>query len=175
MYQPAQPPIAPVVKTSVFPSPTRRLSERLVNHPWTYSSALMDRGSPLQSPPRRITAQSAGILVVDDEPAVRILVGKILTSRGYLVSPATNGADALAVFKRTRPSLVMLDMRMPIMDGWGFVRALQEQDIWLPVLVMTSAEDGQNWANEIGAAGYLSKPFDYLDLVAKVQHLVPPC
>ena len=73
-----------------------------------------------------------------------------------------------------RPSLALLDMRMPVLDGWGFVRALQERDIWLPVLVMTSADDGQRWADEIGAAGYVGKPFDYMDLVAKVQRLVPP-
>jgi CheY-like chemotaxis protein len=121
-----------------------------------------------------MTAQSAGILVVDDEPTVRILVGKILSSRGYLVLPATNGAEALAVVKHMRPALALLDMRMPVLDGWGFVRGLAERDIWLPVLVMTSADDGQRWADEIGAAGYVGKPFDYMDLVAKVQRLVPP-
>jgi two-component system chemotaxis response regulator CheY len=169
---PAQ--LASLVKTAPLRSSSTQLLPKDPS-PWTYSAMLMDRGSPLQSPPMALTAKSAGILVIDDEPTVRMVVGKILTSRGYLVLPATNGAEALAVFNSARPSLALLDMRMPVLDGWGFIRALEDRDIDLPIIVMTSAEDGQVWADEIGAAGYLTKPFDFLDLVAKVQRIVPPC
>jgi CheY-like chemotaxis protein len=168
-------PLAPVVETAPFRSSIGMLPKRLPDARWTYSALVMDGGTPLLSPPKRLTAQSAGILVVDDEAVVQIMLGKILSSRGYLVLPAMNGAEALAVFNHARPALALLDMRMPVLDGWGFVQALEHRDISLPVLLMTSAEDGERWADEIGAAGYLSKPFDYVDLVAKVQHLVPPC
>jgi two-component system chemotaxis response regulator CheY len=174
MYRPASVPLASIANLPAGRASLRRLPQRLRDAS-DFCAMPTYPDSPLHSSSKRMTSQSAGILVVDDEPTVRVLVAKILTSRGYLVLPATNGAEALAVFNRARPSLAVLDMRMPVMDGWGFVRALHEQNMWLPVLVMTAAEDGERWAREIGAAGYLSKPFDYQDLLAKVSYLVPPC
>src|SRR3979409_2250242 len=97
MHRQQQAQLAPVVKDPQRSS-LRLVPTRLHDVRWTYSAMLMDRGSPLQSPPKGVTAQSAGILVVDDEPIVRIVIGRILTSRGYLVLPATNGAEALDFF-----------------------------------------------------------------------------
>ena len=62
-------------------------------------------------------------------------------------------------------------MRMPVMDGWGFARALRERGIKLPILVMTAAQDARRWAQEIDAEGYLAKPFDLLDLLSAVERL----
>lgn len=110
------------------------------------------------------------ILVVDDDPSIRETVAEILELEGYAVQTAGNGVEALSSIEQTRPQLVLLDMRMPQLDGWGFAAKLKERGIRLPILVMTAAQDARTWASEIGADGFLSKPFDLTDLLAAVAH-----
>src|SRR5919108_678512 len=114
---------------------------------------------------------NAPVLVVDDDPSIRDTVTEILEFEGYPVATASNGQDALGRVAHERPSLVLLDMRMPVMDGWGFARALRERGVRLPIVVMTAAQDARRWADEIGAAGYLPKPFDLEHLLAVVARL----
>jgi two-component system, chemotaxis family, chemotaxis protein CheY len=111
----------------------------------------------------------APILVVDDDPSIRATVSDVLDLEGYDVVTATNGAEALERVEQRRPALVLLDMRMPIMDGWGFARELVTRGLKLPILVMTAADNARAWADEIGADGYVAKPFDLNDLIAAVQ------
>ena len=119
-----------------------------------------------------MTAQkSAPILVVDDDPSILATVSEILEFEGYAVATASNGAEALEQIERRPPSLVLLDMRMPVLDGWGVARHLSEQGKRLPIVVMTAAQDARRWAEEIGAAGYVAKPFDLTDLLDKVERL----
>jgi two-component system, chemotaxis family, chemotaxis protein CheY len=113
------------------------------------------------------------ILVIDDDPAIRATVAEILMSEGYSVATATNGADGLQSLERIDPALVLLDMRMPIMDGWGFARALQSRGVRVPILVMTAAQDARRWAHEINAQGFVAKPFDLLDLLDAVERFFP--
>ena len=109
------------------------------------------------------------ILIVDDDPAILSTVADILEFEGYPVERAANGAEGLAVVERVRPALVLLDMRMPVIDGWGFARVLQERGVQLPILVMTAAQDARRWAQEIGAQGFIAKPFDLSDLLSAVE------
>jgi two-component system, chemotaxis family, chemotaxis protein CheY len=111
----------------------------------------------------------APILVIDDDPDVLSTVVDILEFEGYRVERATNGAEGLKVLERTLPRLVLLDMRMPVLNGWDFARILKERGIQLPILVMTAAQDARRWAQEIGAEGYISKPFELPDLLAAVE------
>ncbi len=111
------------------------------------------------------------VLVVDDDPAILTTVSEILQFEGYAVRTATNGAEALRLVEHARPWLVLLDMRMPVMDGWGFARALRARGIDVPIVVMTAAADSRRWAEEIGAAGHVAKPFELLDLVGAVERL----
>ena len=111
----------------------------------------------------------APILVIDDDPDVLSTVVDILEFEGYPVERATNGAEGLKVLERTLPRLVLLDMRMPVLNGWDFARILKERGIQLPILVMTAAQDARRWAQEIGAQGYISKPFELPDLLAAVE------
>jgi CheY-like chemotaxis protein len=113
----------------------------------------------------------APILVVDDDESIRQTVSEILEVEGYLVAAAANGEEALERVEQAQPALVLLDMRMPVMDGWGFARALRERGIKLPILVMTAAQNASSWAEEIGADGYVAKPFDLDDLLVKVERL----
>ncbi|MBU6422527.1 MAG: response regulator [Chloroflexota bacterium] len=93
----------------------------------------------------------------------------ILSGEGYRVLAAQNGAEALEVLGREAPCLVLLDMRMPTMDGWGFARALREKGLRCPVVVVTAAENARAWAQEIGADDYLAKPFQLTDLLRIVE------
>ena len=111
------------------------------------------------------------ILVVDDDPSILSTISEILGFEGYKVETATNGAEALRAVERTRPSLVLLDMRMPVLDGWGFADALKERGMRLPILVMTAAQNAHRWAAVIGADGHVAKPFDIDDLLNAVERL----
>jgi CheY-like chemotaxis protein len=117
------------------------------------------------------------ILVVDDDPAILATVSEALALEGLPVVTATNGAEALAVIDAARrPSLVLLDMRMPVLDGWGFMSAVRERGLSLSVVVMTAAADARRWGREIGAHGVLAKPFELEDLFAAVrQFRMPAC
>jgi two-component system, chemotaxis family, chemotaxis protein CheY len=117
------------------------------------------------------TDTEAPILVVDDDQTILNTVAEILHLEGYPVTTASNGAEALRVVERASPSLVLLDMRMPILDGWGFARQLRARGLQTPILVMTAAQDAGLWAREIGAEGYLAKPFDLVELLDAVSSL----
>lgn len=111
------------------------------------------------------------ILVVDDEQPIRATVAEILDDEGYPVATAANGAEALQILDAEHPCVVLLDMRMPVLDGWGFMRGLRERGAGPAVLVMTAAQNALAWATEVGADGYLAKPFDLLDVLAEVERL----
>lgn len=113
------------------------------------------------------------ILVVDDDASIRAAIRDVLESEGYRVVTASDGAAALSAIERERPAMVLLDMRMPVLDGWGFSRELRRRGISLPICVMTAARDAARWASEIGADSYLAKPFNLTDLLDQVERLGP--
>jgi len=93
--------------------------------------------------------------------------GEILIAEGHDVVSAENGAEALV--KANGEALVLLDMRMPVLDGWGFAREFRAAGKRSPIVVMTAAENASRWAEEIGAEGYLAKPFEIDALIAAVE------
>jgi DNA-binding response OmpR family regulator len=111
---------------------------------------------------------------VDDDPDILETVTDILEFEGYDVIQARNGAEGLALLEQQQPVLILLDMRMPVLNGWDFARILRERRIQVPVLVMTAAQDARRWATEIGAAGYVAKPFHITDLLKEVARFVAP-
>ena len=113
------------------------------------------------------------ILVIDDDPAILTTVAEILHDEGYIVRQAGNGLEGLAALEQRPPALILLDMRMPVLDGWGFMRALRERKLEVPLVVMTAAQDARRWAQEVGATGFLAKPFDLLELLAVVEQHAP--
>ena len=104
---------------------------------------------------------------MDDDPSIVAFVTEILVAEGHEVVSAENGAEALA--KVNGEALVLLDMRMPVLDGWGFARQFRASGKNSPIVVMTAAENARRWAEEIGAAGYLAKPFEIDALIAAVE------
>jgi CheY-like chemotaxis protein len=113
----------------------------------------------------------ARILVVEDDEDIRDLVELVLSNAGYEVLAAQNGAAALQVVGTAQPDLILLDMRMPVMDGWEFARQYRARtESHAPIVVLTAARDAAGRAAEIHANGYLGKPFDVDDLLALVSH-----
>ena len=119
-----------------------------------------------------VTMAQPRILVVDDDTSIRSFVEMALDSVGYAVSTAGNGAEALAVTTQVQPDLILLDMRMPIMDGWTFAEQYRQQaGPHAPIVVITAATDAGERAAEIDADGFLGKPFDLDDLLRLVSQV----
>ncbi|MBA2449972.1 MAG: response regulator [Chloroflexi bacterium] len=114
------------------------------------------------------------ILVVDDDEGIGEFVGLALSDEGYEVATALHGAVALEVIGRQAPDVILLDMRMPIMDGWEFARRYRERPgPHAPIVVMTAARDAATRASEIEADGVLAKPFDLDALLEIVARFTP--
>ena len=112
------------------------------------------------------------VLVVDDDEDLREMVRTALERAGYSVSTAANGADALDVVASHTPAVILLDMRMPVQDGWASAHNFRARhDRSAPILVMTAATDARRRAAEIDAEGYLAEPFTIVELLAAVRRL----
>jgi DNA-binding response OmpR family regulator len=113
------------------------------------------------------------VLVVEDDPDLLALVQMILEDVGFQVRTAREGGAALERVAEQMPGVILLDMRMPGMNGWEFARAFRAR--WgraCPIVVVTAAENARDRAAEIGADDWLSKPFDLTDVVAAVERLL---
>lgn len=109
------------------------------------------------------------ILVVEDTAEIRGMIADMLTDEGYAVECASNGAEALAAVERNAPALVLLDLHMPVLDGWGFSRALTARALRIPIIVLTAATNAARYTRELGAVGCVRKPFALVDLLKTVD------
>lgn len=114
------------------------------------------------------------ILVVDDDEDLRALVSDALAGSGRVLLEAEHGLAALELIEaRGLPDIILLDMNMPVMNGWKLAEEMRARDLWrVPVIVITAAHDAARSAQEIGAAAYLGKPFSVLALSALVDQLL---
>ena len=109
------------------------------------------------------------VLVVDDDPDMLDLETDTLARAGYRVARAENGMQALERITEEIPAAVLLDMRMPVMDGWAFARALRDKyGRSIPIVVITAAEDSKLRADEVGAEASLGKPIELEALLETV-------
>jgi adenylate cyclase len=118
---------------------------------------------------------AARILVVDDVPANVRLLDAVLTGHGYDVVTADDGLAALAAVDSARPDLILLDVMMPELDGYGVCRALRERDetAVLPVIMVTSSSpEEKTRAIAAGADDFIPKPFDHEELITRVRSLL---
>src|SRR5215468_1117239 len=113
------------------------------------------------------------ILVVDDTPANIQTVAAILKGRGYQLSVATNGKQALDVIEKIRPDLILLDVMMPEMDGFETCQRIKGTEAWrdIPIIFLTAKTETADIVKgfEVGAVDYVGKPFNAHELLARVN------
>jgi DNA-binding response OmpR family regulator len=115
------------------------------------------------------------VLVVEDDPDLSALLEMIIADAGYPVRAAANGALALARVEERMPAVVLLDMRMPVMNGWEFAREFRARHgRAAPIIVVTAAENARLRAAEIEADAWLEKPFELDEVLATVARFAGP-
>ena len=119
------------------------------------------------------------ILVIDDEPAVRYAVTRILESEGFDVTAAPDGVRGMAQFRMSRPDLVITDLIMPEQEGMQTIKQMREADAAVKILAISGGGrivnvDFLQVARRLGADEILAKPFDSHDLLSVVRHLLTP-
>jgi DNA-binding response OmpR family regulator len=114
------------------------------------------------------------VLIVDDNPDILGLLRANFRMAGFETDEALNGEVALRRIEEVRPDLVLLDLMMPVLDGWGVLEALQQRPDRPPVVVVTAAESEGTVerAQELGVSGYVTKPFNLTALVDLVRSLI---
>jgi CheY-like chemotaxis protein len=119
----------------------------------------------------------ARILVIEDNPASRELVTYLLSKRGHAVEAAENGVRGLEAALRMRPDVILCDLQMPQLDGYGFIARLRENDDLRGVLVLAvtafSMPGDEAQALNAGFGGYLSKPIDPMRFCQQVEAYLP--
>jgi CheY-like chemotaxis protein len=118
------------------------------------------------------------ILVVEDDDAIRGLLSEVLRDDGYQVREATNGVEALATVRESPPDLIVLDLMMPVMNGWTFLEECRRSDSCadIPVVVTSASHDLPRTADKLRTMGVrtcLTKPFDVDGLLALVELYAP--
>lgn len=113
------------------------------------------------------------IMVIEDEKEIRSTLQEFLEFEGYDVLTAENGQAALDLLPTSAtPSLILLDMKMPIMNGWQFAAEyLKSYKQTSPIVVITAAADAEQRARDINAVGWISKPFNLDLLLDKIKQL----
>ena len=113
------------------------------------------------------------ILVVDDDPRVRDVLARFLEREGYITIPAASGEEALDLVAAQPPDLVLLDVQLPGIDGFGVCRALKENEATalIPVTILTGLQDAEARTRgiESGADDFITKPFEYTLLRARIR------
>ena len=119
---------------------------------------------------------AANILAVDDEPALTDLIHYHLVRAGHQVVTAANGWEALDAVRQQRPDLILLDLMLPDLDGFGVCEILRRDPCTatIPIIIVSawSSPDSRHFGLELGALDYITKPFSPSELVERVNRLV---
>ena len=110
------------------------------------------------------------IMIVDDDPNIQQLISLYLTREGFDVSTAAAGDEALRLFKSDPPNLMLLDVMLPMMDGWQVCREVRKVSN-IPIIMLTAKDEtfDKVLGLELGADDYIVKPFDTKELVARIK------
>ncbi|MED4266940.1 response regulator [Priestia megaterium] len=115
------------------------------------------------------------ILIVDDQYGIRILLTEVLQKEGYTTFQAANGFQAIDITKEQAPNLVLLDMKIPGMDGIEILKRLKQHDETIKVIIMTAYGelDMIQEAKDLGALTHFAKPFDIDEIRKVVREYIP--
>jgi two-component system, chemotaxis family, chemotaxis protein CheY len=137
---------------------------------------LADYSVAHQSQPRLLPhrPQPRHVLVVDDDAGIRSVVADAFEMEGYQVVTARNGAEALERVRASRPDAIVVDLMMPIMDGWQFLEACRKDGLCegTPVVVMSAYRFLAEISSDLGASACIAKPFDLDVLLGAVERLI---
>jgi len=118
----------------------------------------------------------AKILAVDDEPELTDLMHYHLVRAGHQVTTAANGWEAIHAVRANRPDIILLDLMLPDLDGFGVCEILRRDPATatIPIIIVSAwaSTDSRNLGLELGALDYITKPFSPPELVARVNHLL---
>ena len=113
---------------------------------------------------------AVSVLIVEDDPNIRELLQLYLEKDGYAVTLASDGGQGLAKFRAIKPNLVLLDVMMPVMDGWAVCKAIRAEGN-TPVIMLTAKgeTDDKVTGLKAGADDYITKPFEMKELLARIE------
>lgn len=119
-------------------------------------------------------AEKNSILVVDDEDALRTVLSSELESEGYVVAAAGDGDEAISVLQGKAFDLVLLDIKMPRVDGFEVLRFIKERYPATKVIMLTGFADLKNAieSKKLGAEDFVSKPYDLVDLLTTIERVL---
>jgi CheY-like chemotaxis protein len=111
------------------------------------------------------------VLVVDDDADIRDLLVSVLSDERYEVRVAKNGREALDVIENWKVDAIVLDLMMPVMDGWTFVETLRAKDRHIPIVILSAATQLDKHSARLGAVDFMPKPFDIEMLLPRIARL----
>ncbi len=119
-------------------------------------------------------AEKRRILVVDDEEALRTVLSGELASEGYEVNTAADGDEAIADLKKASYDLLLLDIKMPRVNGFEVLKFVKEQKPGTKVVMLTAFADLKNAieSKKLGAEDFVSKPYDLVDLLTTIERVL---
>jgi DNA-binding NtrC family response regulator len=120
----------------------------------------------------RAKSTTKRILVVDDDASVREMLTRVLRGEHYLASAVSGGEEALKAIAKTRLDLVLLDLSMPLRDGWETLEQLSAKDPLLPVIIITAQPNQFFKALAAGVGALLEKPLDFHRLIETIDELL---
>jgi two-component system chemotaxis response regulator CheY len=113
------------------------------------------------------------ILVVEDDTSIRELLVEILEGQGYLVTSSVNGSDGIKSLETIIPDLILMDVMMPVMDGYAFKKELLLNPKWnlIPVVVMSAQSQGKEKLADYGITNFISKPLELNHLLETLRNI----
>jgi CheY-like chemotaxis protein len=117
------------------------------------------------------------VLYIEDDEDHRMIVENMLTSRGFTVTTAKDGVEGLEKTKEWQPDIILLDLYLPRLDGFGFLKQCKEEPLTedIPIVIISAWPTGDNRkrVQEAGAVGFIAKPFNVDELVEGIREVLP--
>src|SRR5579871_2730002 len=110
------------------------------------------------------------VLVVEDNDITREGLAIVLRQASFKVTLAGNGEQALASLRESRPDVVLLDMVMPVLDGWHFLQQVKAENVPdLPIIIVTATVLTREWAQQQGCCGFIRKPIEMAEMLEEIR------
>ena len=116
-----------------------------------------------------VSGKQVNVLIVDDQEAIRATLRTALDDEGFTVETAANGREALDILERWKPCVILLDLMMPVMDGWAFREEQRRAGSTVPVVLLSAAGGLDEHERSLGAAAVISKPFDIDRVISTIE------